>query len=128
MIGANFCAWEQLAGHLSQQVKQWTQPLANGPVTATLSDLARTRADLIAENALLRQQLAILTRQVKRPHLTHADRIGLILLARCARFWQHALHIVQPDTLLRWHRDLFRRFWRRRSRTEKRKPHISSLR
>jgi hypothetical protein len=40
----------------------------------------------------------------------------MVLLTRCTQFWQHAFHIVQPDTLLRWHRDLFRRFWRRKSR------------
>jgi hypothetical protein len=35
-------------------------------------------------------------------------------------FWQQPLHIVQPDTLLRWHRDLFRRYWRRKSKPMKR--------
>jgi hypothetical protein len=39
--------------------------------------------------------------------------------------WQQALLIVQPDTLLRWHRDLFRRYWRRKSRNKKRKPRIA---
>jgi putative transposase len=42
-------------------------------------------------------------------------------LARCTQSWQQALHIVQPDTLLRWHRNLFRRYWRRK----KRKPRIA---
>lgn len=48
----------------------------------------------------------------------------LVLLARCTHFWQQALHIVQPDTLLRWHRELFRRYWRRKSRNKKPKPRI----
>jgi putative transposase len=86
----------------------------------------RSRADLIAENALLRQQLTILRRQVKRPRLTKADRIRLVLLARCTRFWKQALHIVQPETLLRWHRDLFRRYWWHKSRNKKPKPRIAS--
>jgi putative transposase len=47
-----------------------------------------------------------------------------VLLARCTRFWQEALHIVQPDTLLRWHRELFRRYWRRKSRNREPKPRI----
>jgi putative transposase len=89
-------------------------------------DTTRSRADLIAENALLRQQLIVLSRQIKRPQLTKADRIRLVLLARCTRFWKQALHIVQPETLLRWHRDLFRRYWQRKSRNKKPKPRIAS--
>jgi putative transposase len=49
----------------------------------------------------------------------------MILLARMTGYWQQALHIVQPETLLRWHRDLFRFYWRRKSKTEKREPRIS---
>ena len=70
--------------------------------------MTRSRADIIAEDDMLRQQLIVLNRRVKRPHLTNADCLRPVLLARCTRFWQQALHIVQPDTLLRWHRDLFR--------------------
>jgi len=116
--------WNKLAGSIKLHVKQWTRPLTTGLATGTLSDTMRSRADLIAENALLRQQLIVLRRQVKRPQLSQIDRIRLILLARLTRFWQQALHIVQPDTLLRWHRDLFRRFWRRKSRKKKRKSRI----
>ena len=87
--------------------------------------MTRSRTDLIAENAMLRQQLIVLNRQMKRPQLTNGDRIRLVLLARCAQFWQQALHIVQPDTLLRWHRDLFRRYWGRKSKNKKRKPRIA---
>ena len=43
----------------------------------------------------------------------------------CTQFWQQALHIVQPDTLLRWHRDLFRHYWRRKSRKKDRKSRIA---
>jgi putative transposase len=39
--------------------------------------------------------------------------------------WQQALHIVQPNTLLSWHRNLFRRYWRCKSKYEKREPRIS---
>ena len=68
------------------------------------------------ENALLRQQLIVLKRQVKRPALTWRDRALLVLLASKLRMWKEALVIVQPDTVLRWHRELFCRVWRRRSR------------
>ena len=67
-------------------------------VAASLTDMTRSKVDLIAENAMLRQQLIVLNRQVKRPQLTNGDRLRLVLLARCTQFWQHALHIVQPDT------------------------------
>jgi transposase InsO family protein len=118
--------WNKLVSNIKLHIKQWTRPVTTGLVTGTLSDTMRSRADLIAENALLRQQLIVLRRQVKRPQLTLFDRIRLVLLARFTRFWQQALHIVQPDTLLRWHRDLFRRFWRRKSRKKKRKSRIST--
>jgi transposase InsO family protein len=94
-------------------------------VAGILSDTNRSRANLVAENALLRHQLIVLRRQVKRPQLTPADRTRLILLARCTRFWQQALHIVQPDTLLRWHRDLFRFYWRRKSRKKQPQSRIA---
>ncbi len=74
---------------------------------STLEDLTRSRTDLLVENVILRQQLIILNRQVQRPRLTNNDRIRLVLFSRLTKFWQQALHIVQPETLLRWHRDLF---------------------
>ena len=106
-------------------LKQWTKPATATLVTGALSDIGRSRADLISENALLRQQLIVLKRQVKRPQLTNGDRIRLVLLARCTQFWQRALLIVQPDTLLRWHRDLFRRYWRQKSRNKNREPRVA---
>ncbi len=85
-------------------------------------DLRRNRAQLLAENALLRQQLLVLRRSVKRPVVTPPDRALLVLLAGRVRAWRHALHIVQPETLLRWHRAGFRSFWRRNSRPEPGRP------
>ncbi len=103
----------------------YPKPVTTGLVTGILSDTTRSRVDLIAENALLRQQLIVLRRQVKRPQLNPGDRTRLVLLARFTRFWQQALHIVQPDTLLRWHRDLFRLYWRHKSRKKTRKSRIA---
>src|SRR5204862_8039601 len=64
---------------------QWTKPPACSLLLETLADLARSKAELLAENALLRQQLIILKRQVKRPACTKTDRILLVLLARLGR-------------------------------------------
>jgi len=92
----------------------------------TLADLARSKAELVAENALLRQQLIILKRQVKRPACTKTDRILLVLLARAVRAWKQTLFIVQPETLLRWHRELFRLYWKRRSKVCSHKPKVAA--
>jgi hypothetical protein len=79
----------------------------------------------VAENALLGQQLIILWRQVKRPACTKTDRMLLVVLARMARTWKEALFIVQPETLLRWHRQGFKLFWKYKSRATSTKPRIS---
>ncbi len=93
-----------------------TRPAAAPLITGTLADLARSKPELIVENALLRQQLVILRRSVKRPRCSPADRTLLVLLASRLHMWRQSLLVVQPDTLLRWHRELFRRFWQRKSR------------
>jgi len=90
-----------------------------------LTDLARSKSELVAENALLRQQLIILRRQVKRPACTKTDRMLLVLLARIVRSWKQALLIVQPETLLRWHRLSFKLYWKYKSRAASLGPRIS---
>jgi hypothetical protein len=87
--------------------------------------VTRSKGELIAENALLRQQVIILQRQVKRPQATPRDRRLLVLLATWTRHWGDALAIVKPETLLGWHRQGFRLFWRRKSRTTTREPRIA---
>ena len=86
---------------LSARFACWTKPLRTSLSLQTMANLGRSKSELISENALLRQQLIILKRQVKRPPVTRADRILLALLARLVRTWQQALFIVQPDTLRR---------------------------
>ena len=102
-----------------------SKPLASSLPLETLADLARSKPELIAENALLRYQLIILRRQVKRPACTRTDRMLLVLLARMVRSWKQALFIVQPETLLRWHRELFRLYWKRKSKAPARKPKVA---
>jgi len=70
-------------------------------VLGTCADLTRGRAELLAENALLRQQLIILRRQIKRPVYRKTDRALLVFLARMVRTWKQALFLIQPETLLR---------------------------
>jgi putative transposase len=78
-----------------------TTPAAAPPLAETLVDLVRSKPELIAENALLRQQVIILRWGVKRPRCTFADRALLVLLASRLRTRRKRLLIVQPDTLLR---------------------------
>ncbi len=86
------------------------------PAQGTGADLRRSRAQLLAENALLRQQLLVLRRAGTRPALTPADRALLVVLAGRVRAWRQALLIVKPETLLGWHRAGRRALWRRKSR------------
>src|SRR5438045_7524844 len=77
---------------------QWTKPLTSSLPLQTLADLGKSKSELVAENALLRQQLIILKRQVKRPACTKSDRMLLVFLARMVRTWKQALFLVQPVT------------------------------
>jgi putative transposase len=119
-MGLVFTSLQRLKGCcldvLSSRFAGWTKPLRTSLPLATLTDLGRSKSQLLAENALLRQQLIVLKREVKRPTFTRTDRILLVLLARLVRTWRQALLIVQPDTLLRWHRELFRLVWKRKSK------------
>jgi putative transposase len=103
----------------------WTKPDTTSLLLGTLTDQARSKSELVAENAFLRKPLIILRRQVKRPACTRTDRTLLVLLARIVRTWKQALFIVQPETLLRWHRQGVKLFWRYKSRAASLKPRIS---
>ncbi|HEX3051559.1 MAG TPA: integrase core domain-containing protein, partial [Aggregatilineaceae bacterium] len=111
--------------NLEQRFQQWPKPNNEFLVAGTLADVTRGKGELITENALLRHQVIILQRQTKRPQLTQRDRGVLVLLARWVRHWKDALAIVKPDTLLGWHRQGFRLYWRRKSRTTTRQPRIA---
>ncbi len=103
-----------------------TKPSNTSLIVGTVTDLARSKSELVAENALLRQQLIILRRQVKRPACSKTDRMILVLLARASRAWKQALFIVQPETLLRWHRQGFKLYWKYKARAASAKPKISA--
>ena len=74
------------------------------------------RAASAAEIPALRQQLTILQRTTKRPRLRLRDRVFWVRLSRLRRKWRSVLVIVQPDTVVRWHRQGFRIYWDWRSR------------
>jgi putative transposase len=85
-------------------------------------DVSRSQRDLIIESAVLRHQINILRRGKKRPRLGVTDRLKLLLGALLLPAWCRAIAIMQPDTLLRWHRAGFRLFWRLRSRPRRGSP------
>jgi len=103
----------------------WPKPDTTSLLLGMVTDLSRSKSQLVAENALLRQQLIILRRQVKRPACTKTDRMLMVLLASMVHTWKQALFIVQPETLLRWHRQGSKLFWRYKSRAASLAPRIS---
>ncbi len=84
---------------------------------AAVRSSVRSRLALETEILALRHQLAVLQRQgPRRPRLRHVDRVLWVLLSRLWPHWRRAIQIVTPDTVVRWHRRGFARYWRWKSR------------
>ena len=83
------------------------------------------RSSLVAENLALRQQLAVLQRNTKRPKVRNGDRIFWAWLSRLWHGWRSTLLIVQPETVVKWHRQGFKLYWRFKSRKRSGRPRIS---
>lgn len=81
--------------------------------------LFKSRHRLILENMVLRQQVAMLRQSVKRPRASMTDKLFWILFSRLIENWRQLLHALHPDTVVRWHREGFRRYWRWKSRGNK---------
>ena len=77
----------------------------------TILSILKSRQALVLENLALRQQLAILNRSGKRPQLIPSDRMFWVMLSRIWSHWAKTLLIVQPETVVRWHREGFRCYW-----------------
>ena len=76
-----------------------------------ISNLFRSRRDLLLENLALRQQLAILKQRHPQPQFGASDRFFWLTLRRLWPGWKHALILVQPETVVRWHRAGFKAYW-----------------
>ena len=83
---------------------------------SALRVVLRSRSDLFLENIALRQQVEALKRSRRRPQLDDADRAFWLAMRSAWRGWAARLILVQPDTVVRWHRDRFRRYWSKLSR------------
>lgn len=122
-----FCATllARLFAWLESHYRHWTLlPHASSPLAFAV-DLTRPKSELLLENALLRQQLVILQRQVRKPRLNRRDRFLLLLLASHLQNWKQALLILKPATVLRWHRLGFRLFWRFKTCARRGRPQLS---
>src|SRR5947209_11465709 len=87
----------------------------------------KSKSRLEAENAALRHQLIVLQRRVSgRVQLTNGDRLFLVMLYRWFPSILKAITIVRPETLVRWHRAGFRRYWRWKSRCLGGRPQIDA--
>jgi putative transposase len=72
----------------------------------------RSRQDLLLENLALRQQLSVMVRKQPRPQLRLSDKIFWTILSRFWSGWKRAVLIVQPETVVRWHRAGFKLYWK----------------
>lgn len=88
-------------------------------VLTFVTSVFKSRRQLVLENMALRQQVVMLRQSVKRPRTSMADKLFWILMSRYVDDWRKILHALHPDTVVRWHRQGFRLYWRWRSRGAK---------
>jgi putative transposase len=92
-------------------------------VGGLIADLVRSYAALMAENAMLRQQLIVAERKIRgRVRRAPWERFAMAIAARFTPTWRAVTFLAQPATILRWHRAGLRGFWRQRSQRRGRPP------
>ncbi|MCX6143928.1 MAG: integrase core domain-containing protein, partial [Ignavibacteriales bacterium] len=84
----------------------------------------KSRIQLQLEIVSLRKQLEILTRTSPKPRFKHSDRLFFNILTDIFGSWKETLLIIKPETVIRWHRQGFRLYWRWKSRSERGRPKI----
>jgi hypothetical protein len=84
----------------------------------------RSQCDQALVELALRQQLAVYAHARRRPRLTTLDRAFWVLLRQLWPRWRQVLVVVQPETVVPWHRQGFRLYWRFRSRRRPGRPRI----
>ena len=96
-------------------------------VLAVLVSPFKSKSRLEAENAALRHQVVVLRRMVhRRVRLTNSDRLFFIQLYRWFPSVLKVITVIRPETLVRWHRAGFRRYWRWKSRPRGGRPRIEA--
>ena len=76
----------------------------------------RARSEVVLENVALKQQVEALKQKRPRPQLDDADRAFWVAMRRAWSGWAERLVIVKPETVVKWHRERFRRYWTELSR------------
>ena len=79
----------------------------------------RSHRSLLLENLALRQQLAVLKRKHPRPRMGAVDKVFWVFARRFWGAWKQSLVLVNPETVVRWHRAGFRLYWSLISRVRK---------
>ena len=74
-------------------------------------DVFCSRRDLLLENLALRQQLTVLRRRHPQPRFAPSYSLFWVMLRRLWSGWKQALILVQPETVVRWHRAGFKVYW-----------------
>ncbi len=120
MLATLIATFQAAAGRMREALRDLLRPTSAAAGLAR--DAFRTRADLLAENALLRQQLIVARRTARRPRLTTTDRALMVLVSALCRTWRDAMLIVSPNTVLRWHREGFRLLWKWKSKRPRAAP------
>ena len=87
--------------------------------------LFRSREEQVIVELALRQQLAVYAQNHQRPRLSPLDRTFWVVLSRFWPRWKNHLVVVRPETVVRWHRNGFRRYWRSISAPGPGRPPIS---
>src|ERR1700730_8165150 len=82
-----------------------------------LRSLLVPRFVLVTENLALRQQLLVLHRTTNRPRVGRRDRLFWVALSHLWRDWRSILVVVKPETVIKWHRQGFKCYWRWKSRS-----------
>ena len=91
----------------------------------SLLTVLRSRRDLALENVVLRHQLAVALRTNPSPRLTNSDRVLWVWLHKLWPAWRNHIKIVEPATVLRWHRRGWRIYWTWKSRSRLGRPNLS---
>lgn len=86
---------------------------------ATILRCCRDRRNLLLENLVLRQQLAVFKRRHPRPRLSALDKLVWVLARRFWSNWKQSLIVMRPDTVVRWYRSGFALYWRFISRARR---------
>ena len=81
-----------------------------------IRNIFKSKIQLQVENIYLRKQLEILSRTNNRVSIKKSDRILFVLAKRFLQTWKEELVVVQPETLIKWHRERFKIFWRKKSK------------